>query len=78
MEAGGGTTLMTGLTSANNELRTYLEKNEYVKSNAAENRFIMLTDVEDNSIKDAQQFIKNVEDLSIHTTIIGISDSFRS
>lgn len=49
-----------------------------VKSNAVESRFIMLTDVEDNSIANAREFVCNVEESSIHTTIIGISDYFRS
>lgn len=39
---------------------------------------IMLTDVEDNSIAHAQNFVENVEQSNIHTTIIGISDAFRS
>lgn len=38
----------------------------------------MLTDVEDNSISNAHQFVHEVENSGIHTTIVGISDYFRS
>ena len=38
----------------------------------------MLTDVEDNSISQSKKFIQSVEQSNIHTTIIGISDQFRS
>ena len=38
----------------------------------------MLTDVEDNSFEHAKDFISTIEKSSIHTTIIGISDDFRS
>ena len=69
---------MTGFNEANSSLMKYLEKKEYVKSSAAENRLIMLTDVTDNSIRNSKQFVSEVETSSIHTTIIGISDSFRS
>ena len=38
----------------------------------------MLTDVHDNSIRQAQNFISKVESSNIHTTVIGISDDFKS
>ena len=38
----------------------------------------MLTDVEDNSISYAKKFIEEIEASKIHTTIIGISEYFRS
>lgn len=47
-------------------------------NNNVENRLIMLTDVEDNSIAHAQTFVSNVVESNIHTTIIGISDAFKS
>lgn len=37
-----------------------------------------MTDVEDNSIQNEKKFIQDVEEMGIHTTIIGISDSFES
>lgn len=38
----------------------------------------MLTDVNDNSIRTTDDFIKKVSTNNIHTTIIGISEQFRS
>lgn len=38
----------------------------------------MLTDVEDNSVALSKKFIASVEESNIHTTIIGVSDAFRS
>ena len=78
IHVGGGTTLMTGFEEANRNLHQYISQHEFVKSNKAENRLIMLTDVEDNSISLARKFVQDVEESSIHTTIIGISDYFKS
>ena len=57
----GGTTLMTGFNTAHDDLQRYLNLNEMVKSNGVENRMIMMTDVEDNSIANAQTFVQTVE-----------------
>lgn len=38
----------------------------------------MLTDVDDNSMGDSNGFIAKLSEESIHTTIIGISSSFKS
>ena len=38
----------------------------------------MLTDVNDNSIATTNDFIRKVSETNIHTTIIGISDDFKS
>lgn len=54
----GGTTLITGFEEANKILSTYLKDKNYVKNNSAENRFIMLTDVCDNSVSTAKKFIE--------------------
>lgn len=70
--------MMPGFEQAHQDIQKYLEASEQVKSNSTENRFIMLTDVTDNSIGNTRNFIQKVEGSSIHTTIIGISDSFRS
>lgn len=78
ISACGGTTLMTGLEMAHQNIQDYLVQNELVKSTKVENRMIMLTDVEDNSIYNARSFVEQVEASQIHTTIIGISDKFRS
>ena len=78
IQVGGGTTLMTGFNQAYEDMNKYLTENEFVKGSGAENRLIMLTDVEDNSIMNAHKFVQDVEESNIHTTIIGISDRFRS
>lgn len=69
---------MNGFNAASDELLKYIQMKEYVKGNAAENRIIMLTDVTDNSIANSRKFVEKVQESSIHTSIIGISDSFRS
>lgn len=38
----------------------------------------MLTDVCDNSISQSKNFVSDVEETNLHTTIIGISDEFQS
>lgn len=43
-----------------------------------ENRIVMLTDVGDNSMTNATTFVQHVQNSGIHTTIIGISDDFKS
>ena len=78
IQTNGGTTLMSGFDTAHQDLQKYLATHSCTPANM-ENRLIMLTDVEDNSISHAQQFVTNImESTSIHTTIIGISDAFRS
>lgn len=74
----GGTTLMSGFTEAHNSLVEFLNKKEFVKENGVENRLIMLTDVGDNTMLTTHKFIAEVQESNIHTTIIGISDEFRS
>lgn len=78
INAGGGTTLIKGLDKANAEFKTFMSQNNEAKSHGSENRIIMLTDVEDNSVSESKKFIQTIETSGIHTTIIGISDSFRS
>ena len=55
-----------------------ITEKETVKPEMFENRIIMLTDVTDNSITQAHNFISEIEKSEIHTTIIGISDYFQS
>jgi hypothetical protein len=59
-------------------MNAYLE--HYVKTNKGrmENRIVMLTDVGDNSMTNATAFVQNVQNSGIHTSIIGISDDFKS
>ena len=78
--AGGGTTLMTGFQQSLDEMKSYLSNQnaEHAKSAFAENRFIIMTDVEDNSVAHSKKFVEEIESSEIHTTIIGISDAFKS
>ena len=46
MTAGGGTSLQAGFDGATQNLNSFLQKN--AKSPNAENRIVMLTDVNDN------------------------------
>lgn len=78
ISAGGGTTLMSGFQEALNEMKTYRAAQEFVKESKCENRFIILTDVEDNSVSHSKKFVHDIETSQIHTTIIGISDDFKS
>lgn len=73
----GGTTLLSGFETALENMKLQMNQ-ETVKPEMFENRIIMLTDVEDNSISYAQKFIEEIEKSKIHTTIIGISEYFRS
>ena len=74
----GGTTLMTGFDEGHKNLKTYLDKYVKVNTSNTENRILMLTDVGDNSMANAYNFIDKVEQSGIHTSIIGISDDFKS
>ena len=74
----GGTTLKSGFDEAHRNMKAYLDNYAKVNNGTMENRVIMLTDVGDNSMTDAFTFVKNVESSGIHTTIIGVSDDFRS
>ena len=56
----GGTTLMSGFNIAHECLAHFLSINEMTESSKMENRMIMLTDIEDNSIANAQTFVQNV------------------
>lgn len=58
-------------------MKSFLSSNESVKNNS-ENRFIILTDVEDNSVANSKSFVEQIATSKIHTTIIGISDAFKS
>ena len=61
-------------------MKSYLSRqtSEHVKKAYSENRFIILTDVEDNSVAHSKKFVEEIESSEIHTTIIGISDAFKS
>lgn len=76
MKAGGGTTLAVGFEAAANNLRQYLSKLSKPDT-ACENRIIMLTDVCDN-FGPSSGFLGSVSEAGIHTTIVGISDDFKS
>lgn len=45
---------------------------------AYENRIIMVTDVNDNSMLTTNQFIDQMSNSNINTTIIGVSSDFKS
>lgn len=55
----GGTTLKSGFDEAQKNMLTYLAN--YAKKNEAENRIIMMTDVGDNSMSNANVFVSNVQ-----------------
>lgn len=74
----GGTTLMSGFDEGLKNIKAYLEKYVKVNNSSMENRILMLTDVGDNSMENAYHFIDKVEQSGIHTSIIGISDDFKS
>lgn len=61
ISAGGGTTLMSGFQEALNEMKTYRAAQEFVKESKCENRFIILTDVEDNSVSHSKKFVHDIE-----------------
>jgi len=70
---------MSGFDRARRDLVEFLTVQNYSKNSAAENRILMLTDVGDNSVEGAKNFINDVASSdNIHTTIIGISDDFVS
>lgn len=73
VKPGGGTTLLTGIDQAAGEFKKFMEKYSEAKTFGSENRMVMLTDVEDNSIAQSKEFIRKVEASQIHTTIVGIS-----
>ena len=59
-------------------MKTYLAANESVKASKCENRFVIMTDVEDNSVAHSKTFVQQIQGSEIHTSIIGISDAFKS
>lgn len=58
--AGGGTTLLTGFQESLNEMKSYLSANEVVKESQYENRFVIMTDVEDNSVAQSKNFVEEI------------------
>ena len=72
----GGTNLRCGFEAGTEALRTYF-KSLAKDEQQYENRLVMLTDVNDN-MGVAEEFIRKVSEETIHTTIVGISEDFRS
>lgn len=71
----GGTVLKTGFAEAEKNFKNfkYTEGTENL-----EKRIIMLTDVGDNSVETENEFIQMLSESNIHSTIIGVSEDFRS
>lgn len=42
-------------------MKTYLAANESVKASKYENRFVIMTDVEDNSVAHSKSFVEQIE-----------------
>lgn len=57
IKTAGGTTLITGLQEGLSNLKNYWQNQEIVKPEMFENRLVMLTDVQDNSVAMSQNFI---------------------
>lgn len=73
----GGTTLSSGL---NEGLKVMKEMTKDIVKDQGnfENRLIMITDVNDNSIETTNKFIEEMSASGINTTIIGVSEEFES
>ena len=70
----GGTTLREGFNQALKNMRKFANS-----AKGYENRIVMLTDVNDNSVENENKLIGEIcESDKIFTTIIGVSTDFKS
>ena len=75
LQSFGGTVLSTGFNEGSSNLLRFLEKN--AKDTQAQNRIILLTDVNDN-FGPCGPILQSISESNINTTIIGISEDFQS
>lgn len=73
----GGTTLSAGFNEGLKVMRG-MTKDIVKDQGNYENRLIMLTDVGDNSMETTNKFIEEMSTSGIHTTIVGVSEEFKS